>query len=88
MARKKPAPPGKAPEELLAQLHGAVASALIDRVEDAEATASDFQAAIKFLKDNNITVDGRKSPKMTELEESMAGLPDIEDLDDLGASLQ
>lgn len=45
----------KATEATLDALHGAVAQALLDRIERGEATAADIAAAAKFLKDNGVS---------------------------------
>lgn len=45
----------KATEETLDALHGAVAQALLTRIENGEATAADIAAAAKFLKDNGVS---------------------------------
>lgn len=44
----------RATEELLGQLHEAVAKDLLAKVASGDATAQELQAAIKFLKDNGI----------------------------------
>lgn len=45
---------GLASQDLLKKLHCKVAKSLLDKIESGEATAADYQAAIKFLKDNGI----------------------------------
>jgi hypothetical protein len=45
---------GKATEEALGDLHGALATALADKIRDGTATAADFSVARQFLKDNGI----------------------------------
>jgi hypothetical protein len=40
--------------ELMAMLHAEVANGLLERIKSGEATAAEYQAAIKFLKDNGI----------------------------------
>jgi hypothetical protein len=45
----------KASTSVLELLHAAVAKELLERVENGEASAADLGAAIKMLKDNNIT---------------------------------
>ena len=45
----------RALDEHLGMLHEAVAKTLLEKVMGGEATAQEMQAAIKFLKDNNIT---------------------------------
>lgn len=41
-------------EKVMEDLHGAVASSLLDRVQTGEASASELAVAVKFLKDNGI----------------------------------
>ncbi|MCW2286854.1 ABC-type Zn uptake system ZnuABC Zn-binding protein ZnuA [Rhodoblastus acidophilus] len=45
----------RANEDTLAELHEAVAQDLLNKLKSGEATAQELSAAIKFLKDNNIT---------------------------------
>lgn len=45
-----------ASDEVLNQLHQIVARELADRIQSGEAKPADLAAAIKFLKDNDITV--------------------------------
>ena len=66
----------KASAELLDALHGVVAEKLKARIMSGEATAADFGAAIKFLKDNGVEADPLKSPAVTSLADSM---PDFND---------
>jgi len=47
----------RASEELLAQLHNMVARDLMDKIRSGEATSADLNAAIKFLKDNQIMAE-------------------------------
>lgn len=47
---------GRATEELLSKLHGAVATELLRRVETGEASPADIAQAVKLLKDNGIEV--------------------------------
>ena len=41
-------------EKVMEDLHGAVASSLLERVQTGEASASELAVAVKFLKDNGI----------------------------------
>jgi len=43
--------------DILDFLHGAVANDLLNRVKSGEATASELSVAVKFLKDNNASLD-------------------------------
>ena len=69
---------GKADEELLASLHGALTKDLIKRIKDGTATASDLSVARQLLKDNGINADGKEDPEMQNLSDE---LPD--DLDNV-----
>ncbi len=54
-------------ERILSELHEAVADDLLVRIQSGTATAAELTAAIKFLKDNNITIP---APEVDEEEES------------------
>lgn len=43
--------------DILDSLHGAVANDLLNRVKSGDATASELSVAVKFLKDNNASLD-------------------------------
>jgi hypothetical protein len=47
----------KTSETLLEKLHEAVVLDLLAKVASGEATASELSVAVKFLKDNNATLD-------------------------------
>lgn len=66
----------KASEDTLNELHEAVAQKLLDRIKSGEATAADFQAAAKFLKDNG--VEGAAAPG-TPLGDLSESLPQLEE---------
>jgi hypothetical protein len=71
----------KATEATLDALHGAVAQALLTRIEKGEATAADIAAAAKFLKDNGISRLLDKG--LNELGEAIEGnIPDPEAIPD------
>jgi len=61
----------RATEASLAALHGAVAAELTRRILDAEATAADIGAAIKFLKDNSITASIEDNAALAELKQKL-----------------
>ena len=42
---------------VLDELHDTVARDLLDRIKSGEASASELSVAVKFLKDNNATLD-------------------------------
>lgn len=57
--------------DILSQLHSALAEQLLRRIKSGEATAADFQAAAKFLKDNGIDADASKNPGLKGLNQAM-----------------
>ena len=57
---------------VLDKLHSTIAQELLDRINAGEATAAEIGIAIKFLKDNNITVDIEESEPVMNL---MKALP-------------
>ncbi|MCP4126791.1 MAG: hypothetical protein GY753_06985 [Gammaproteobacteria bacterium] len=58
-------------QSLMAQLHEDVATELKDRINSGDATTADISAAIKFLKDNNVTVVVEESKPVMNLVESL-----------------
>ena len=44
-------------KNILDQLHDSVATDLLSRIKSGEASASELSVAVKFLKDNNATLD-------------------------------
>ena len=68
----------KATDKALSDLHGVVASALMSKIKSGEATGSDLAAAIKFLKDNNITAAITPGDPLDALKKS---LPQFDDMD-------
>lgn len=61
----------KASEETLADLHGKLADIFIERIKTKTATPSDLNAARQFLKDNGITCDGPRNPRLRDLTEDL-----------------
>lgn len=61
----------KATEEALSNLHGAIAEELTRRITKNEASAADIGAAIKFLKDNSITVSVEDNKQMQHLKDKL-----------------
>lgn len=62
----------RASENELGSLHGFVAAALSERIKDKElCTAADINAAIKFLKDNNITATPEANAHLDDLKETL-----------------
>jgi len=58
----------KANEDLLNGLHQMVAQDLIKKIASGEATVQELNAAIKFLKDNDITADVQYNQPLQMLE--------------------
>jgi ABC-type Zn uptake system ZnuABC Zn-binding protein ZnuA len=58
---------GRATEQTLSMLHELTAQALIEKIKSGEATSADLNAAIKFLKDNDISCVVTQSDPMKEL---------------------
>lgn len=67
-----------ADEGKLGTLHDALADILLDRIRTRTATPSDLSVARQLLKDNGISCDGPRSPKMGGLMENMPDLPELE----------
>lgn len=61
----------KGTTEQLGDLHGVIARELIRRIEANEASAADIGAAIKFLKDNEITADVNTNNHLKGLQEQL-----------------
>lgn len=57
----------RASEDALSELHNLVAKALIEKIKSGEATSADYNAAIKFLKDNAISCVVEQNDTMQEL---------------------
>lgn len=62
----------RATETALASLHELVATALGDRIRSGEFSAADLGAAIKFLKDNNITATPEGSSALRDLSDTVS----------------
>jgi len=52
---------------ILEKLHLDIAEDLLARIQSGEATASEISIAVKFLKDNNVTVEIEESEPMMSL---------------------
>ena len=74
MARRKSQ--GMASEEELQGLHRLVATKLVDQLNSDNVKASDLANAIKFLKDQGITLD--KNGDMSAIGEMIESLPSID----------
>lgn len=72
-----------ASESELGLLHALVAKVLGSRITDPElCTSSDLSAAIKFLKDNNITASPEGSDALRELKEKVEAHGEVSSADD------
>ena len=74
MARRKAQ--GMATENELQALHRLVANKLVDQLNSDNVKASDLANAIKFLKDQGITLD--KKGDMSAIGEMIESLPEID----------
>lgn len=72
----------KANEDMLNTLHQMVAQDLIRRVASGDADIKDIQAAIKFLKDNDVTADVQFNNKLKELEGEVTPIGELPFIDD------
>jgi len=70
----------RADEQAMANLHGLLAKALAQKIEDGTATAADLSVAAKFLKDNGIDCVGSQNANVTSLAESMDFPVDVADI--------
>lgn len=61
----------RASEDVLGELHELIAKDLIAKIKSGEATSADINAAIKFLKDNDISCIVSQSDDMKELVDSL-----------------
>ena len=66
----------RASEDVLSELHSLVAQALIEKIKSGDATSADYNAAIKFLKDNSISCIGEQNDDMKELIDSLPSYDD------------
>lgn len=60
-----------ASKEKLSELHGVIAEQLTDRIKSGLWAASDVAAAIKFLKDNDITADPGENKALSDLKQQL-----------------
>jgi len=70
---------GRATEELLDALHGAIAEDLVTKIRSGDASPAELAAAIRFLKDNNITAVPDLNPGLKALAEDLPSFIDSED---------
>ncbi|MDE7064398.1 MAG: hypothetical protein K2O70_02865 [Desulfovibrionaceae bacterium] len=69
----------RAPEEVLASLHGEFANFLAQRLKSGEVTGAELNCIRQFLKDNGIDCVGRENPDISDI---TANLPAFEDTGD------
>lgn len=62
---------GKAAQESLENLHGALAEALAARIRSGDATAADLAVARQFLKDNGVDAIPTKSNGLGKLADQL-----------------
>lgn len=62
-------------EQLLEQLHTALANDLLKKVQSGEASASDLNVARQFLKDNGIDIDAMNAEKNKPIQSLAKVLP-------------
>lgn len=67
---------GKASENALSNLHGALAEHFIKRLASGEATAAELNCIRQFLKDNGIECDGERNPAMQQLVDDLPSFDD------------
>lgn len=72
----------KANNDILNNLHQMVAQDLIRRISSGEATVQELSAAIKYLKDNDITADPEFSKPLAQLEQEVTPVGELPFLDD------
>lgn len=61
----------KATEDLLSDLHGAMASAMKEKLESGEVSASDLNVIRQFLKDNGVECDGNANENLKGLADDL-----------------
>jgi hypothetical protein len=54
-------------QETLEKLYTAVAKGLLNRIKGGDATAKDYENAMRFLKDNDITADPENNQELQDL---------------------
>ena len=69
----------RAKDEALGELHIAIAEQLLKKINSGEATAAEYNAAIKFLADNNIEVDATPDSAANRLAKALPVFDDEQD---------
>jgi len=72
----------KADSDILNALHTMVAQDLIKRISSGEATVQELSAAIKYLKDNDITADVEFSQPLRQLEQEITPVAELPFVDE------
>lgn len=63
---------GKATQDVLEALHGALATTLAQRIKDGTATASDLAVALRMLEKNGITADVQPNSPIQNLADTIS----------------
>ena len=82
MADKEKPIANKANEDILNTLHQLVAADLMRRIQSGEASVQELNAAIKYLKDNEITADIQFSKPLQALEHEVTVIGELPFLDE------
>lgn len=69
----------RATDELLGQLHEAIAKDLLAKIKSGEATPAEISAAIKFLANNHIEVDTVPDSPLDKLAKALPTFDDEQD---------
>jgi len=72
----------KANEDILNGLHQMVAAELIRKISSGEATIQELNAAIKFLKDNDVTADIKYNKPLQLLEDEVTPIGELPFIDE------
>jgi hypothetical protein len=72
----------KANKDMLNNLHSMVAQHLIKKIQSGEATVQEISAAIKYLKDNDITADVEFNQPLRQLEQEVTPVGQLPFVDD------
>ena len=72
----------KANNDILNNLHRMVAQDLIKRISSGEATVQELSAAIKYLKDNDITADVEFNQPLRQLEQDVTPIGQLPFIDE------
>ena len=72
----------KADSDVMNALHQMIAQDLVNRISSGEATIQEVSAAIKFLKDNDITADVEFSQPLRQLEQEVTPVAELPFVDE------